>query len=220
LREISLLILLGRYDRALELLGNHHFRLWEGETGVHDVYADALLLRGQQSLKSGKYDSARKDFEAALEYPERFETAKADRGQDRLAEVHYFLGIASEAQGRADQARSYFVQSAAKSAASPQMRYYQALAARKLGQDAKAARIFDDLVRVGRNRLHEADDLDFFAKFGARQSPAARKANAYWLLGLGLLGQGRHAEARKQFEAALQSQASHLGARVMLSSGG
>ena len=76
LREISLLILLGHYDRALELLQNHHFRLWEGETGVHDVYADALLLHGQQSLRSGKYAAARKDFEAALEYPDRFETAK------------------------------------------------------------------------------------------------------------------------------------------------
>jgi tetratricopeptide (TPR) repeat protein len=216
LREISLLILLGRYDRALELLENHHFRLWEGETGVHDVYADALLLRGQRSLKSGKYAEARKDFEAALEYPERFETAKAGRGGGRFAEIQYFLGAVSEAEGRADQARRHFEQSAAGPAASPEMRYYQGLAARKLGQDAKAARLFDDLIRMGQDRLHAAGELDFFAKFGSRQSPAVRKADAHWLMGLGLLGKGQRVEARKQFAAAVQAHASHLGPRVML----
>ncbi len=210
LREISLLVLVGRYDRALELLANHHFRVWEGETGVHDVYADALLLRGQQSLRSGKYAAARKDFQAALEYPERFETAKAGRGQGRLAEIDYFLGVVSGAEGRADQARRYFEQSAASPAAAPAMRYYQGLAARKLGQEAKAARLFDELIRIGQERLHAAGELDFFAKFGTRQSPSVRKAEAYWLVGLGHLGKGHVAEARKQFEAALQAHASHL----------
>ena len=212
LREISLLILLGRYDRALELLENHHFRLWEGETGVHNVYADALLLRGQQSLKAGKYVAARKDFEAALEYPERFETAKDRHGQGRMAEVDYYLGVVTEAEGQADQSRRHFEQSAASMAASPEMRYYQGLAARKLGRDAKAAQLFDELIRAGQERLRPAGELDFFAKFGKRQPPAVRTADAHWLIGLGLLGQGRVAEARKQFEEALQSHASHLGA--------
>jgi len=216
LREISLLILLADYDRALDLLGNHHFRLWEGETGVHDVYADALLLRGQQSLKSGKYAAARKDFEAALKYPDRFETAKAGRGQGQLAEIHYFLGLVSEAEGKADLAQRHFEQAAARSAFSPAMRYYQGLAARKLGQDAKAARLFDELVRLGQERLQAADELDFFAKFGTRQTPAVRKADAHWLVGLGLLGKGQPIVARKEFEAALQSRSSHLGARAML----
>ncbi len=216
LREISLLILVGRYERALELLENHHFRLWEGETGVHDVYADALLLRGQESLRTGKYAAARRDFEAALEYPERFETAKARRGQGRLAEVDYFLGVVSEAEGHVDQSRRHFEQSAARRAAAPEMRYYQGLAARKLGQEAKAAGLFEELIRLGQERLEAAGELDFFAKFGTRQSPAVRKADGHWLVGLGRLGKGQRAEARKQFEAALQSHASHLGARVML----
>ena len=183
---------------------------------MHDVYADALLLRGQQYLRSGKYAEARKDFEAALDYPERFETAKPRRGQGRLAEVHYFLGAVSEAEGHRDQAQRHFEQSAAGVAGSPEMRYYQGLSARKLGQDDKAARLFDELVRMGQERLRGAGELDFFAKFGTQQSAAVRKADAYWLVGLGLLGKGQLVEARKQFEMALQSHASHLGARVML----
>jgi hypothetical protein len=100
------------------------------------------------------------------------------------------------------------------------MRYYQGLAARKLGQDAKATQLFDELIRMGQERLLTAGELDFFAKFGTRQSPAARKAGAYWLVGLGLLGKGQRAESRKQFEAAVQAHASHLGARVMLATAG
>ncbi len=110
LREISLLILLGRYDRALELMENNHFRAWEGENGAHDVYANALLLRGQRSLDLGKYAAGRRDFEAALEYPERFETAKGRRGQGKLAEVEYFLGLINEAEGRTEQSRHCFEQ--------------------------------------------------------------------------------------------------------------
>jgi tetratricopeptide (TPR) repeat protein len=216
LREISLLILLGRYDRALELMQDHHFRLWEGETGVHDVYVGALMLRGQQSLKAGSYAAARKDFQAALEYPERFETAKDRRGQGHWAEIDYFFGVLSEAEGKSSDARRHFEQSVATKAGAPEMRYYQALAARKLGQDAKAAELWDGLIRTGRERLRAAGELDFFAKFGTRQSASVRTADAYWFIGLGLLGKGQTADARKQFEAALQSHASHLGARVML----
>ena len=216
LREISLLILVGRYDRALELLENHHFRLWEGETGVHDVYADALLLRGQQSLKSGKYAAARKDFEAALEYPERFETAKAGRGQGRLAEIDYFLGVVSEAEGHADQSRRYFEQSAAGPAAAPAMRYYQGLAARKLGQEAKAARLFDELIRLGQERLHAAGELDFFAKFGTRQSPAVRKADGVLARGAGALGQRSRCRSAEAVRGGLASATPRIWARVML----
>jgi tetratricopeptide (TPR) repeat protein len=216
LREIRLLILVHRYDRALELLQNHHFRVWEGETGVHDIYADALSLRGRESLASGNYASARKDFEAALEYPERFETAKAGRNQGRFAEIQYFLGLVSDAEGRVERSRHHFELAAEGAAYSPAMRYYQALAEQKLGHGSKAERLFDGLIRLGQERLRATDGLDFFAKFGAQQSAAARKADAYWFKGLGLLGKGRRNEAREQFEAALQSNASHLGARTMM----
>ncbi len=43
LREIELLVLLGRYPRTLELLDAHHFHLWEGQSGVHDLWVNAHL---------------------------------------------------------------------------------------------------------------------------------------------------------------------------------
>ena len=103
LREISLGVLLGRYDRAIDLLEHHHFRVWEGESGVHDLYADAHLLRGRKFLRSSQYAEARRDFEAALEYPDRFETSRPDRG-GKPAEVCYMLGTVCEAEGQAEKA--------------------------------------------------------------------------------------------------------------------
>ena len=76
--------------------------------------------------------------------------------------------------------------------------------------------IFDSLISTGQERLQAAADLDFFAKFGTRQSPAAQQARAYYLFGLGYLGKGQTAEAKRAFEAALQVNVAHLGARKML----
>ena len=215
LREISLLILLARYDRAIELLGNHHFRLWEGETGIHDIYADAHLLRGQKLLKEQRYAEARRDFEAAMEYPERFETAKPARGSGKLIEVSYFLGLVAEAEQQPEQARKKFEQAVQSQPDWSEARYFQALAYRKLGQADKAAELLEGLIRHGRERVQAVGELDFFAKFGTRQSPAAQQARAHWLIGLGQLGQGRNAEAQSEFAAALKNNRAHLGARTM-----
>jgi hypothetical protein len=72
------------------------------------------------------------------------------------------------------------------------------------------------VLRYGRERLQAASGLDFFAKFGTRQSPAMQKARAHYLLGLGYLGKGQRAEAKTEFEAALRENVAHLGAKTML----
>jgi tetratricopeptide (TPR) repeat protein len=217
LREITLHMLAGDYDRAIGLFEGHHFRLWEGEGGLHDIYADAYLLRGQTRFAAGQYAEAQKDYEAAMLYPESLETAKPTRGEGKLPQINYLLGIVYEATGQADKVRSAFQQATAGGRGEPsEISYYQGLAQRKLGQESKAIEIFDRLISTGQERLQAAADLDFFAKFGTRQSPAAQKARAYYLIGLGHLGKGQTAEANKAFEAALQVNVAHLGARKML----
>ena len=50
----------------------------------------------------------------------------------------------------------------------------------------------------------EAELADFFAKFGQQQTRKARIASAHYLLGLGLLGQGKTEEARRELDKATQ----------------
>jgi tetratricopeptide (TPR) repeat protein len=134
-------------------------------------------------------------------------------------QVYYLMGEVHAAAGQADKAKSDYEQAAGARADRGELsdvRYYQALAQRKLGHEDRAARAFDELINYGTQRLQGGSDLDFFAKFGTRQSVAAQKARAHYLVGLGHLGKGQGADAKKAFEAALELNASHLGARTML----
>ena len=204
-----------KYDRAIGLL-DHHFHLWEGQTGIHDVYVDAHLLRGQQHFKAGRYAEALADYAACLDYPDRFETGRPQRDEAKAAQVHYFLGTVYEAIHDPAQAREHFERTVRARPGWTDARYYQALAHRELGQDARAAECFDGLIRSGKERLESPAKADFFAKFGVQQSDRVRKARAHYLIGLGKLGKGDHPAAKAEFQKALDLEASHLGARMML----
>jgi hypothetical protein len=69
---------------------------------------------------------------------------------------------------------------------------------------------------AGQRQLAERGQVDFFAKFGERQSEAARQANAQYLVGLGHLGHGRASDARAAFERAIELDVNHLGAATEL----
>jgi tetratricopeptide (TPR) repeat protein len=219
LREVGLYILTGNYQKAVSLLSDRHFHLWEGEEeeafNVHNLYVEALLLRGQQEFKAAHYQAALKDFEAALEYPDRFEIGRPHRSEGDL-KVNYFIATAYEALGKPEKAKELYVQATRGRKGWTELSYYQGLAFQKLGQPAQAAAIFDGLIQHGRQRLTAKSSIDFFAKFGARQTEAAQKAQARYLIALGYLGKGLKTEARLELEKALQLDINNWGAQTML----
>ena len=62
----------------------------------------------------------------------------------------------------------------------------------------------DFLAGNARERLDEAPSMDFFEKFGERQSARVQNAQAHLLLGLGHLGAGRSADAAAELKKALE----------------
>jgi tetratricopeptide (TPR) repeat protein len=214
-QEIILLVELGHYDRALDYLTHHHFHAWEGGGEIHDVYAEAHLLKGRQEFGNKRYREALQDFEAALEYPENLEAGHPYR-DPRDAEVYYFIGAAQEALGKAPQAHDFYEKSAMEEVPVPEMRYYQALAFHQLGQDDQADAIYQALTKLGKEELEATPGDDYFAKFGGKQGGAQRLAHAHYLLGLAALGQGKAAEAKRAFQQALREDTNHLGARTEL----
>jgi len=215
-REIVLYVQLGRYDRAIDLLGNHHFHVWEGAAEIHDIYVQAHLLRGEESFNAGRYEEALRDFQAALEYPENLEVGgEWDGGW--FPRICYSLGIAYEAIGDAENARQSYGNAVTRRYDWSEMSYYQALAYRKLGREDEADCVLDGLADFARERLKAGSATDYFAKFGERQSRQALMANTHYLLGLGYLGKGRRTEAKAEFEAALRLNIYHIGARTRLS---
>lgn len=218
LREIMLLVQLGRYDDAIEFLTGHHFHTWEGGGEVHDVYVDAYLLRGAKNFRNKKYREALQDYHAAGEYPENLEVGRP-RNDSHAPQVNYFVATAYEALGNDQKAEEFYEKSANQQRTSrwPQTRYYQALAFSKLGKQQKAAEIFDRLIADGQAKLTEDVTMDFFAKFGEQQTEQARLADAHYVIGLGYLGKGKTKKAKEQFEQALELNVNHLWAAAQLS---
>ena len=84
---------------------------------------------------------------------------------------------------------------------------------KKIGQEDKARKIFDELITSAK----PAPVVTFFAKFGEKQAHNIKTANTHYLLGLGYLGKDMQTQAKAQFEKALELNINHLWARAHLS---
>ncbi len=213
-REVLLLVQLGRYDRAIDLLTNHHFHTWEGGGQIHNVYVHAYQLRGLRKVESKSYHDALEDFQAALEYPENLEVGRPIH--DRKAyKTNYFIGKTHEALGQNRKARGHYLKAADTSRETgwSEILFYQGLALQQLGKSKDAELLFDRLIRGAEERLERETGMDFFTKFGEKQSQEKQRANAFYLLGLGCLGKGRTKDAETAFGDALRLDQNHLWAR-------
>ena len=196
LREIMVQVLAGRYDEAIDSLAKSHFHVREGGGEIRDVYVDAHLLRGISRLKAGKPKDALADFLAAAEYPENLSIGQP-KNDPRAAQLAYYAGCAQEAMGDAEKAKQCFTDAAGRQGrqgrqgGSPEARFYRALCMKKLGQEAEAAAIFEELIKTGTERLTRGEDADFFAKFGEQQTKQVAAGVGPLHAGPGLSGQGR-----------------------------
>ena len=217
-REIVLLTVSGQHDRALELLTNHHFHSWEGSRELYNVYADALLQRGQENLRTRRLAEALSDFDAALVPPANLEVGRS-KHDSKAVEIHYRIGSACEALGDKTKARSHYEMAIKQAVESPpEIGFYQGLALGKLGSPEKARPVFEQLVQRGKDQLKSSEEIDYFAKFGARKSERVSKAQAQYLIGLGCLGLNRQSEAEAAFKEALRLHPAHLGAKQQVAS--
>jgi tetratricopeptide (TPR) repeat protein len=208
-RLLALLVRLGYYDQAIEMMAKHHFRIWEGGTDVHELYVSAYLLRGSRHLAAKKYREALADFRAAMEYPANLDVAKPDQIENPWAE--YLIGTALEATGKTADAKAAYEHAAAAKQMSSDAAYYRAMALVKLGKSGEAARMFDTLIKT---RPPQARDIEASSTAAFETSLADRKrlAAQHYRAGLGHLGKGSAAEAQAEFKKALSLDPSHIGA--------
>jgi len=215
--EIMVLVLVGRYDEAIDFLANNHFHVREGGEEIHDVYVDAHLLRGLSYFENRKYKEALSDFQKASEYPENLSVGRPKN--DRCApQVAYYTGIAYGAMGQAKKADEFYKKVADQRVSSrwPEARFYQGLCFSKLDQEDRAEKIFDELIDNAKKELSQEAAVDVFAKFGRQQTEQARKALAHYALGLGYLGKGLRDEAKAEFEKAVKLNVSLPWAKAQL----
>lgn len=224
-RWIGVQVLAGRYDEAIDLLSKAQIHVREGGGEIRGTYVDAHLLRGLSRLKQNQPKDALKDFLAAAEYPENLSVGRP-RNDTLGAQVAYYAARACEAMGDPNQAKQYDTKAAGQGRGqgrrgggdfAPESRFYRAMAMKKLGRNDDAQKVFDDLIKTGKDRLSQDEAADFFAKFGERESSQARQASAHYLIGLGHLGKGETEDAKTEFAQAAKLNVSHVWAREMLS---
>jgi len=211
-REIVLYIQVGKYNKAIELLSEHRFNIWEGGGVIHDVYVDAHLLRGLKYIDEKKYEKAVSDFKKALQYPENLGVGRPEHG-GRAPEVYYLLGKVYERVGEDEKAQKYYKTSTDYKPTSYRLKYYVGLSLSKLGQDKSAEKIFNEIIKYAEDRLEKGTDIDFFAKFGERQSQQKKLSNYHYILGLGFLGKNEKEIAKKEFEKSIELDINHIWAQ-------
>ena len=172
LAYISLLNRTGQHEKALDLLTNYTFHVWEGGEGkVADEYKAALFALAEEALAEGKPEDAAAFAERTLKYPENLGEGKLENVPDNRA--YYVMGCAMRAVGDEAKARELFEKASAGSQVPEPVRYYndqpsdyiyyQGLAFHALGEDEKARKSFHQLIIFGEQHILDRVGYDFFA---------------------------------------------------------
>lgn len=211
-RKVKLYIETGQYGKALLILRNRHFHVWEGGGDIHSVFVDACLLNGLREMRKGRYTKALENFKAGATYPDNLEVGEPEHG-GRNPEAHYLAGLAWDASGNPDRAQSCYRQAVScPERHCSALHYYRAVAFRKLGNETEADRLLNDLEQYARNRLDRTGKIDFFSKFGEQADSDKQLADLHYLLGLAALGKGETTRAHTEFRQALQNDPGHIWA--------
>ncbi|KAA6333454.1 hypothetical protein EZS27_018136 [termite gut metagenome] len=197
------------YDKAIKILNNRHFHVWEGGGQVHNVYVDAHLLKGIKLLNSKKYAAAIEEFENADLYPENLEVGRPDGGGHSI-KGFYYMGEAYKRVGNQGKAKSSFEtvanakQNRRMSGLLSDNTFFQAQALKELGKTAEANKLVQALKEEVKNQLNSSASVDEFSKFGEDGSRTERLANLHYLNGLVCWFEGNKTNARAEFNQSLQ----------------
>lgn len=206
LREIELLLFLGKYDEVAEIISTTQFVESEGSRTFRDVFHNTFILRSLEKGKGGDLSGAVADLQKALDFP------IGRWGSERRAQMNYLMGTYLEKQGKKEEARNRYEAAAAELTERTEYLYERGLAFAKLGDKARAAEQFRMLAEQAQRR----GENDAFRSFEAGSAGAIQMAQNAYLHGLSLLGEGKKKEACGQFTKALEHNPAHLWAHIRL----
>jgi tetratricopeptide (TPR) repeat protein len=213
-REITVLTLAGRADKAVDYLEGRKFSYREGDSRARNVIIDAHLMLGRKYFSEKNYEKALAQFLLA-QVPE--EEADDIRSHTRNFQVDWFIGLAYEATGNKAQAKNYYLLSAGdQNSTAEYTGYYQGLSNIKLRNKNNAEKIFESMVESGEKEINNsaAPSADFFAKFGAKEADNERLSNQYLIAGLGYKGLGNGDKAKAYLQKATVLSGANLWARA------
>ncbi|HVT90709.1 MAG TPA: DUF5107 domain-containing protein [Tepidisphaeraceae bacterium] len=198
-----------RHDQALELMTRRHFQPWEGGEGAAlGQFVRTHLSLGRIALNELHPDVAEAHFRQALHPPQNLGEAKHLLANQ--SDIHYWLGIALDAQDRSKEAHAHWRDAATFKGdfqsmsvrVFSEMTYYSALSMQRLGQKRQAKGLFKKLLAHARALYGAPARIEYFATslptmllfndvLEYRQQTTALFMEAQAHLGLGSLAKSR-----------------------------
>ncbi len=226
---VTLNNMVGNYEKAYDLMAGRRFHPWEGGEGkITAQYTLSLVQMAKRALSSKDPVKAEQLLRQALSYPENLGEGRLEGTKDN--HIYYNLGLALEAQGRAEDAAECYEAATHGTDEPAGMMYYndqpadmimyQGLAKLKLGKTAEARSRFYRLIDYGERHLRDEVKIGYFAvslpefQIFDEDYTARNKAHCYYLMGLGRWGLGDLDMAREFFDKALSIEPSHLLATI------
>jgi len=198
---LKLLVLNNRYDQALELMDEHHFRTWEGdEKRAYEYWVYAHLVKTSQAIQKGNLKEANSLLAKTLSRPKNIDVPI--HNIDFI--VNFFQGLVAEKMGNKNKAKDAFEKSTKGEKKGRDITLFAGLAYQKLNNQEKADAIFQGLLEKGNQLLVNKETPEFFNPFSREISENENLANAYYLLALGNFGKGERAEAEKLAKKAIE----------------
>ncbi len=222
---VTLLNCEGYYDKALKAINARHFHPWEGGEGkITAQYRKALISLAYDCISDGDYESSDDYLQQALIYPENLGEGKLYGTLDN--DIYYLLGLAYENVDYIQSKKYYTLALRGEYDLSsalyyndqpPEMFFYQALAAKAMGNTKLARSKFNTLIAYGLENMNKKIEIDYFAvslpDFLIFDTDLNRKnrVNCSFLAALGYLGLDDIQNAEKYIQSGLSEDTSHQG---------
>ncbi len=226
---ITLVNMCGGHEKAYCCIMGRKFHPWEGGEGkITTQYTIALLEMAKKKLKEQDFAKAERLLREALVYPENLGEGKLEGTKDN--HLYYHLGLALEAQGRAEEAAECY-RAATTGTDEPagamyyndqpaDMILYQGLAYLKLGKVREARSRFYRLIDYGEQHLEDKVKIEYFAVslpeflIFDEDYTARNRAHCYYLMALGNIGLGNQEKADAFIREATAIEPSHMMCRI------
>jgi tetratricopeptide (TPR) repeat protein len=219
-REIGLMVFAGKYDRAIDLMANRSFSVWEGGSlDVAQHWVSAHILRGRTRLEGKAPTEAVADFESAKTIPDNLPNDSGSGG--RLSEIEYWIGVAYSQSG--EKAKAEVAWHRAAEASGPKQSkeqsvtmaqvqlYFAALAQRNLGQNTEAESTFHRLLDSANKAMENQSETPT-----RRRRHESGVALAHFVAGLAHSGLGETEQAKTEFNQAIEAEPDMVGAKFEL----
>ncbi len=222
---VTLLNSAGHFDKAYKAITVHKFHPWEGGEGkITAQYKKTLMGLAYECINNKDYDTADEYLQQALTYPENLGEGKLYGTLDN--DIYYMLGMTYEKTDFIKAKEYYTLAMRGTNDLSsavyyndqpPEMFFYQALAAKALGDTKTAKSKFNRLIYHGLEHMNDHIEIDYFAvslpDFLIFDTDLDRKnrVDSAFLTSLGYIGIGDTKNAEKYITAGLNDDVSHQG---------